>query len=246
MQFDNVIIVLVQPGSPGNLGSTARAMKNMGFRRLRLVDPPAWRDEASYREEAERMAWNALDVLEAAETWGSLDEAIRDVDLVIGTSARQARYRDPSLLPEAAAEISHQTESNRVAILFGSEKHGLTIEQLSRCQRLITIPASSDYPTLNLAQAVLIVCYQLSISGQRPTPPGTRWAPQEELSACFDHARRVLLEIGFLNPQNPEHTLEILRKIFGRSGLTMGELKTLRGMLRQIDWAARRGNPPQW
>ncbi|MFC1850118.1 RNA methyltransferase [candidate division CSSED10-310 bacterium] len=246
MKKDNIVIVLVEPQSPGNIGSTARAMKNMGFRYLRLVDPPPWRDSAEYLQEAEKMAWGATDQLAKAENYVGLAAALHDVQWVVGTSARNARYRVAENLSVAADMLEKKAETNRVALLFGSESRGLSTEELSLCQQLVTIPTSEEYPTLNLAQSVLLFCYQLTLSEEKPVEKEPSWASQETLEAFYEHAQRVLLDIGYLNRQNPKHGLEVFRKIFGRAGLTEGEVKTIRGVLRQIDWSAHRWTPPLW
>lgn len=246
MQKTNVVIVLVNTSSPGNIGSTARAMKNFGITDLRLVSPVPWRDNEEYLSEAERMAWGAVDVLHAAKVFDAIPEAISDCQVVYGTSARPGRYRDPLELREAAPEIAEGTKNYKTAILFGSEKSGLSTKELSYCQKLLTINTSDMYPTLNLSQTVLLVCYQLEIALSSACDEALFLADHDELERFYDHARRVLLDIGFLNRQNPDHGLEIFRKIFGRSGLTSGEVRTLRGIFRQIDWASHRWNPSLW
>jgi len=246
MNKGNIVIVLVEPHSPGNIGSAARAMKNMGFQRFRLVNPPPWRDNHEYRQEAEKMAWNATDLLEKARIFTSLEQALSDVQWVIGTSARPGRYRQSEVLTDVTNSLSEKARSNVIAFLFGCEKRGLSTRELSHCHQLVTIPTSSDYPTLNLAQTVLLVCYQLTQTHDHQYSDEPVWADQNELGDFYDHMKRILIDIGFLNRQNPEHGLEIIRKVLGRTGLTHGEVRTLRGILRQIDWASHRWNPPLW
>ncbi|MBN2383576.1 RNA methyltransferase [bacterium] len=244
MKRERIVIVLVEPGSPGNIGSTVRAMKNLGFDRLRLVRPVSWRDNASYSAEASRMAWGAVDLLERIEHYDDLAEAVRDVQWVYGTSARPGRYRDPISLPLAVDQIGSYSDENDVAIIFGPEQHGLRTRDLSHVQHLITIPTADEYPTLNLAQAVLIVCYQLHLSGRVVREEGPDWAPQAEIQAMYDQMKQTLYSIGFLKHQNPEHAFEVIKKVLGRSGLTRGEVRTLRGVFHQVAWAAERWTPP--
>lgn len=243
----NVVIVLVNPQSPGNIGSSARAMKNMGFSQLRVVNGPHWRDDASQRVEAEKMAWDAVDVLEAAESYERLPDAIADVSWVVALSARAGRYRKSRSLIECVGDLAEKSDRNRCAFLFGSERHGLTTEEVGHSQELVFIPTADAYPTLNLSQSVLLVCHQLFLHRVQPhQATGDQWATQEMLDGLSAHARRVLLEIGFLSSQNPDHALQILCTILGRAGLKPGEVSTLRGLLRQIDWASRRWSPSQW
>lgn len=251
MNIDNIVIVLVEPGSPGNIGSSARAMKNMGFKTLRLVNPVSWRDIKEYQKEAEKMAWGAIDLLNNAEQFDTLEDAITDVECVVGTSAKPGRYREPMILSKASDYLVKRSRNNKIAILFGPESRGLSTEELSYCQKLITIPTSLAYPTLNLSQTVLLVCYHLNYISDKKTLSSSaieekKWASQEIVLEFFRHARRVLLDIGFLNKQNPEHGLEIFKIILGRSGITSGEIRTLRGVLRQIDWSSHRWTPPLW
>src|ERR1700730_16947751 len=162
---DRFAFVLVRPKSPRNIGAAARAIKNMGFSDLRLV-APAVRDP---RPEA-AMAVHAAGLLSAALTYPDLPAALADRMGVIGTTARTAPYRDAAqLLREAAAELNALGGANRVAILFGPEDSGLTNEDLKHCQRLITIPSASAYPSLNLAQAVMLVAYELRLDCLAPS-----------------------------------------------------------------------------
>jgi len=244
MKKENVVIILVEPASPGNIGSTLRAMKNMGFIQLRLVKPIPWRDHALYYHEAERMAWGAADLLDRIEHYDTLAEAVADVHFVYGTSAGAGRYRDSELLPTVAEELVTYIETNRVAFVFGPESRGLSTREMSQVQKLLRIPTGPEYPTLNLSQAVLITCYQLHLAAEQITGSNLDWAVQNEIQALYQHLQQILYEIGFLKHQNPEHAMEIIKTILGRSGLTSGEVRTLRGVVHQISWIAHRYQPP--
>lgn len=245
MNKENVIIILVEPGSPGNIGSTLRAMKNMGFYCLRLINPVQWRDKHSYNIEVKRMAWGAADLLDRVDEFPDIPSAIKDIDVVIGTSAKHGRYRHAEILPDRASIIANQSKNNRIAILFGPEQRGLSTRELSYCQQLITIPSSDAYSTLNLAQSVLIICYHLHLCSDIQGE-SLESASQQEILELYQHMKQALYDIGFLKHQNPDHAMEIVKKILGRSGLTSGEVRTLRGIFRQVDWAAHRWNPPLW
>mgnify|MGYP000014695403 FL=1 len=239
---DTTSIILVEPLHPGNIGAAARAMKNMGFRRLRLVnltDP--------FSPAARRMASGALDVLESAEVFPSLAEAVADLHVTAGLTARTGKGRIRRLDPQGLVRHLHTYPPEaRLGIVFGREDRGLTNEELDLCNLLVTIPTSPEHPSLNVAQAVLVVCYEFlknsltdAAAGAPVQPRKTVPASSEELEALYRHGREVLLRIGFLHENNPDRILRVLRRIFGRIGLESREVSILRGILRQMDWYAR-------
>lgn len=234
----NLRIVLVRPRGAANVGAAARAMKNCGVADLALVRPAIPRLAA-----AERMAVHARDLLRAARVVDTVPEAVADCRLVVGTTCRGGGYRTavedlgalaPALLARAAA--------GPVAILFGPEDHGLSNADLRHCDRLCAIDTSAAYASLNLAQAVLLVCWELrraATGTAADVDAGEPPAPAAALAGLFDHLQAVLLRIGFLNPQNPEHVMHALRGLLGRAAPTGHEVRILRGIARQIEWAAR-------
>jgi tRNA/rRNA methyltransferase len=240
MRFaDRFAFVLVRPKSPGNIGAAARAIKNMGFSDLRLV-APAVRDP---QPEA-AMAVHAADLLGAASTYPYLPAALADRTVVIGTTARRGPYRDAAqLLREAAAELNALGGANRVAILFGPEDFGLTNEDLKHCQRLITIPSASAYPSLNLAQAVMLVAYELRLAGLSSGESAERpeFAQAAEVDAMINRMTAALIAIGFLPENDPDRIMFAIRAIFGRSGLYPREVEILNGITRQIKWFGEGG-----
>lgn len=232
----DIIITLVEPQSPGNIGMTCRAMKNMGFTQLRIV-----KGCDRFDSEALKFAVAARDVLESAIVFPDLASAIADCTLTVGTTRRHGKYRQEILSPpEVAACFREQvTPECRAAIVFGREDNGLTTEELSQCRLHATIPTSNEYGSLNLAQSVLLFCYELgkaseSVGGGRPLD----LAKSEEMESFFNHFNATLNKIGFLNEQNPEHIMRSLRRIFFRANLDSREVTVLRGMLTQIDWAS--------
>lgn len=233
--LDSLAIVLVEPQSPGNIGMVCRAMKNMGLSRLRLV-----KGCDRFHPEAAKFAVSAHDLLEQAQVYPSLESALADTTISVATTRRTGKYRQELLTPPQVAQtLLHQSDSI-AALVFGREDHGLTTEELSRCSLHATIPSSSEYGSLNLAQSVLIFCYELFNSSTTATGNSQRTpAPSHELEPLFAHMQSTLSSIGYLNPQNPDHIMRSLRRILFRSGPDSREVALLRGVFSQIDWAAQ-------
>lgn len=232
----DIIIILVEPQSPGNIGMACRAMKNMGFTQMRIV-----KGCDRFDPESLKFAVAARDLLESASVFPDLASAIADCTLTVGTTRRHGKYRQEILSPpEVAALFREQvTPECRAAVVFGREDSGLTTEELSLCRWHATIPTSNEYGSLNLAQSVLLFCYELgkaheSAGGGRPLD----LAKSAEMETLFAHFSSTLNRIGFLNEQNPAHMMRSLRRIFFRANLDSREVTVLRGMLTQIDWAS--------
>ena len=228
-------IVLVETTHPGNIGGVARAMKNMGLSQLYLVSP---KDYPS--ERAEWRASNAQDVLQNATVVESLDQAVADCGLVIGTSARERRIPWPLVTPRECADRSfHEAASHPVAIVFGREDRGLTNEELHRCNYHVHIPSNPEYSSLNLAAAVQVVAYELRmtcLNNQQGKPIHfDDWdmppAKADALEHYYEHLQKTLENIGFLEPQNPRQTMTRLRRLYNRVRLDEMELNILRGVL---------------
>lgn len=233
--LNSVTIVLVEPQNPGNVGMVCRAMKNMGLYRLRLVNPCS-----TDNLEARKFAMSARDLLEGAEIFPTLREALGDCSFSVATTRRHGKYRQEISTPEEiAVKIMNERDRGRVALVFGREDSGLTTDEVSLCRWKATIPTAEEFGSLNLAQAVLIFVYDLfRAEGGGITRPERQPAPGEEVETLYDHMERALLRIGFLNPQNPGHIMRTLRRIFARAELDSREVSVLRGMMAQIDWAA--------
>ena len=226
-------VILVEPQFPGNIGMVCRAMKNMGLSRLRLV---ASCDHL--HPEAFKFAVSAKDLLEQAELFDSLPAALADISVSVATTRRSGKYRQDLLSPPQAAHALLQAPGS-AALVFGREDHGLSTTDLSLCTLQATIPSSSEYGSLNLSQAALIFCYELFNAAAAATDSVQRsLAPSGELEPLFSHMENTLLRIGHLNPQNPDHIMRSLRRMFFRADLDSREVAILRGMLSQIDWAA--------
>lgn len=237
--LSNVRVVLVRPQGAGNVGASARAMKNMGLHDLCLVRPRARR-----RFWASAMAVHAADVLEKARTAPSLAAAVADCALVVGTTCRGGLYRAAAEAPEVLAPILvDRAAAAPVALVFGPEDHGLSNEDLKHCQRLVNIPTASDYPSLNLAQAVLLCCYEIRRAAQAAVPAVGRHdaARAEDVEFALTRLQESFLQIGFLHRENPDHIMFAFRRIFGRAGLEDRDVRILLGLARQIEWYGREG-----
>ncbi|MCU0560403.1 MAG: RNA methyltransferase [Desulfobacterales bacterium] len=232
----NVAIVLVQPNISENIGAAARAMCNMGLRRLVLVDPP----RCDLTRVCKMATHAALDVVEAMEIHPGLPEALKDFGYVVGTTARlggeRQAVRTPARLAESLLPIAQE---NPVAVLFGPEDRGLTNEDLRFCHSLVTIP-TADFSSLNLAQAVMVICYELfRFSTAPPAEFAPRLANRFELDAMYAHLTDVLTRICFIDPSNPERFMNNLRHFGTRMQLRAKEVQIIRGICRQIDWYGR-------
>lgn len=238
-EFDRIRIVLVNTTHPGNIGGAARAMKNMGLSRLVLVAPKEF--------PSERALWRAAsaqDVLERVQVVETLEEAVADCSLVLGTSARERRIPWPLLTPRQCGEraVTEAACGHEIAIVFGREDRGLTNEELQLCQYHIHIPANAEYSSLNLAAAVQVICYELRVhllereAGRElafddwDQPP----AASKDLELYFQHLEQTLTELNFLTADNPRQTMTRLRRLFNRVRLDQMELSILRGMLTGI------------
>lgn len=228
--FDNIRIVLCQTSHPGNIGSTARAMKTMGFKNLYLVQPDKYPNA-----QATAMAAGADDVLDNAIVTQTLSEALVGCAFAIGLSARK-RYLSHETVNarEAALQASNIAPSQPVAFVFGTEMSGLTNAELDCCQLLAMIPANPEYSSLNLAMAVQLVCYELrmrALQGNIDAPSGEALATNDELERFYAHLEETLLHIGYLNPNAPKKLFERMRRLYSRARLEKEEVNLLRGVL---------------
>ncbi len=237
IRLDSVGIVLVRPKFPENVGSVARAMKNMGLRRLVVVNGCC-----PLLANAYKLASGAEDILERAEEFPTLREAISGMGCVVGTTSRKGKERDPDLTPEAMAKkIIPLSEKNLIGLVFGSEKEGLTNEELSLCHLHARIPSMESFPSLNLAQAVMVVSYVLFRFSTEIPEKGKQLAPAEKRERMLEHMEKTLLRVGFLDSNNPERIMRVLRRLFGRSGMDEREVQILEGIWSQIDHVSRVG-----
>lgn len=237
--LEKFAFVLFSPKSSGNVGAAARALKNMGFADLRLVAPRDYNPR-----DAAAMAVHAGDVLERARIFPDLGAALDDRTLTVGTTCRVGPYRSETrALRDAAPGLIEASAANRVAMVFGPEDFGLTNVEIAQCQRLITIPTAPEYPSLNLAQAVVVVAYELLLSAGAAHLPtqAAELASASEVEAMHQRMAEALIAIGFLPEDNPDHLMLTLRAMLGRSGVRARELDILNGIARQVRWVAEDG-----
>ena len=236
---ENISVVLVGTRKGGNIGAVARAMKNMGLERLKLVGP---REQVT--EECRMMAGKAINLVNSADVYSSLDDAVARDHLIIGTTSLRKRERSQRIYTprEIAPLVREQAGSQRVALVFGPERRGLSDNQLARCQYLVSIPSNPEHPVLNLAQAVVVLTYEIFISTQREGEDALELASDEEREQMFRSMEEVLVKIGFLSSQNPEHIMRSIRRFLGRADLTPRDVKILRGIMSQVQWYEEEGH----
>lgn len=234
----HVRVVLVRPRNPLNIGAAARAMANFGLRELVVVapHPPVWQET--------RSAVGAEDVVENAKAVNDLPEAIGDRTWVVGTTSGSRRNLDRELIPlnEPGVWLPKRKRRGRVALLFGSEKTGLSNEEMSFCQALVRIPTSEKCPSMNLGQAVAICCYELARAGaisSRPLSAKSHHSDAanfQSVEHVFARAAKVLDHVGYLKPKSRAATLIKLRRLLLDLDLTNNDVKILGGILAQIQW----------
>ena len=223
-------IVLVEPREAGNVGAVARAMKNFGFDQLVIAgEHPPLHPLAGW------WASGAEDVVERARFVATLADGIADAKLTIATTSSRGRTTPIDLTPAALGELASTLHDDDVlALVFGREDSGLTREEIVQCQRTAIVPTDERFPTMNLAQTVCVFCYELS-SVVRGTAPRER-APAELIERLHHGTRALLLEVGFLQENNPDRIYDDLRAIAGRADLDAREVTILLGIIRQIEW----------
>ena len=234
--LNRIRIILVSPSHPGNIGSTARAMKTMGLTRLYLVDPKVFP-----HSDATALAVGANDLLESASVCSSLDEALTGTLFSVAATARHRDLSHKIMTPrEVADAFLGKTDEGDVAIVFGPERSGLTIEDATKCNVVSTIPCNPDYSSLNLAQAVQVFSYELKVISSEATSDGEtkktfERATHEEIEWLIAHFEKVLIDVEFLNAQNPGRVMQRIRRLIAKTELEREELNILRGFLSAVE-----------
>ncbi|MDY6955081.1 MAG: RNA methyltransferase [Thermodesulfobacteriota bacterium] len=237
VNLENITIVLHRPRYPENIGASARVARNMGISQLIVVDP---RDCDLTR--VLKMATHfAADLVEEMEVFDNLQKALGPFQYVVGTTARLGGKRATTLHPRKIAEkLIPISQKNRIALVFGPENTGLTNAELRLCHATVTIP-TAEFASLNLAQAVMVVCYEVFLAsrqeGQGFTP---RWATSRELEAMYEQLKKTLVDIDFINRENPDYWMQYVRRFLARGGMRAREVKMIRGICRQIEWYGSR------
>ncbi|WP_420823361.1 RNA methyltransferase [Trinickia diaoshuihuensis] len=243
--FTSTRFVLVEPSHPGNVGAAARALKTMGFSRLVLVAPRLAHVQTD--PEAIAMASGAEDVLASARIVPTIADALAGVTWSVALTARMREYGPPQLAPrEAASEARQYAQGGDIAFVFGNERTGLSNEHVERCSALAHIPANPAYSSLNLAQAVQVLAYELRIAylaaeasaamGQAAEADelGSTRAPNDDIERMYVHLENALIALEFLDPANPKKLMSRLRRLFARSGLEREEVNIVRGIAKHI------------
>ncbi|MDP7080387.1 MAG: RNA methyltransferase [Candidatus Undinarchaeales archaeon] len=228
--IDNLEVVLVRPRESGNVGSCARALGNFGARHLTVVGMD-WFD----RSKAEKRAVGASWLLDRVRFVDTLDEAIADCTFVYGTAGRAHRHRRTITARSFTDDATGQLVSNRVALLFGCERTGLTETETDACHAVVAIPTDPAFHSLNLSHAVVVMLYELwcgSVTTDRDKVP--KYVPAADQNRLMDLGRRTLYRIGFLRPENEPRILRTLMNLSGRTGLTRREFQTLEGVLHRM------------
>ncbi len=237
VNLSNLAVVLNRPRYPENIGAAARAMHNMGLRELITVAP----QNCDLTKVLKMATHAAVEIVEQMQVFESLKHAISAFNYVIGTTARLGKQRQVIATPSRLADmLVSMSQNNRIALLFGPEDKGLSNAELRHCHVLATIPTAA-FSSLNLAQAVMIMCYQIFLAGQEKPPESTpRLATRHELDGMYDQLRDILVRINYLNPENPEHWMNRVRQFCTRMQLRAREVSIIRGICRQIDWYAQK------
>lgn len=225
-------IVLSHTSHPGNIGSAARAMKTMGFSKLYLVNPKEFPSDV-----ARSLASNADDLLDKAIVVSSMEQALSGTVLQVAMTARRRELVLPLQTPRQLAPelLANANSDGEIALVFGTEMSGLTIDEVRLCNRLATIPCNPEYSSLNLAQAVQVFCYELraclldDVSWLAEVP---QYADHSYTERFFVHLEETLIAIGFLKPAHPKRLMPRLRRLFLRARLEREEVDILRGILR--------------
>jgi len=237
VNLSNMAVVLNRPRYPENIGAAARAMHNMGLRELIAVAP----QNCDLTKILKMATHAAVEIVEKMQVFESLKQALSAFNYVIGTTARLGKQRQVIATPSRLAEmLIPMSQKNRIALLFGPEDKGLSNADIRHCHVLATIP-TAEFSSLNLAQAVMIMCYQIFLAGQKEIPePTPRLATRHELDGMYDQLRDILVRINYLNPDNPDYWMNRVRQFFTRMQLRAREVSIIRGVCRQIDWYAQK------
>ena len=226
-------VVLIRPQIPENIGSVARAMNNMGLTRLILVKPK----NCDLSKVLKTATGNSIDLVEQMEVHEDLGTAVSSFHYLVGTTARIGSRRPAITVPrKLASDLLSLSRNNHIAILFGPEDRGLSNAELRRCHSIATIP-TARFSSLNLAHAVMIICYEIFMAQREPGPSfQPRLANSFELEGMYAHMKDVLMKIDFIDKQNPEHWMLNIRRFLSRIPLRARDARIIRGICRQIDW----------
>lgn len=251
--FGRVRFIMVQPSHPGNVGAAARAIKTMGFHDLCLVAPRF--PDVLDQPDAVALASGATDVLAAVQIVPDLETALAPVTLAFALTARARVLGPPACDIRVAAQASCQhlqSQAGLVAIVLGTERSGLTNEDIAMCQRVCHIPANPEYSSLNVSQALQLAAWELryALASAAALPmlpatdgrpdPGAELAPHEKVHAFLTHWEQAITDVGFLDPDHPKRLVPRMKHMFGRNALTHDEVDMMRGLCTAMIKAARK------
>lgn len=231
MEKQNIFFIMVRPYYLGNIGSAARVLKNFGFENLRLVAAPK-----NYKDaEARKMAVDAFDLLKNAELFPTLAEALKDINVAIGSSTgKQRESRQISLLNQFGAEIAAMSK-NKIAIIFGDERNGLYKEELDLCHHVVSIAAAESFPSLNVAQAVAVFAYELARTNMPVLESLPQYSSGAEDDILFEELDTLLHKVEFTRTFNRKPVLSEIRSLYLRARPSAREMGILKGAIRKIE-----------
>ncbi len=232
-KLNNIYFILVEPQYPGNVGAVARAMNTMGLSHLRIVNPPDLKSD-----EAKMMAYQSYHIIEKAEIFDSVKEAVKDLSIVVAATARLGKERGPSWEPrELAEEILKFAGENKIGIMFGREASGLTNEELRLAHFVTTIPAYRSYPSLNLSQAAMLYAYIIYDTLRNPMPSvKEKLAEEERLSLLHSRLMETMKKLEFTEVNDSDHFSRSLRRAIGRTYWQRQDVAVFLRIVKQIEW----------
>lgn len=233
-ELDNVHVVLVEPKNPGNIGSVVRAMKNMGITRLRLVNPP---EDFKESKEQRMMGYRSQDITENSKVYPSLAEALQDINVTFLATSKKGKWKRDFLLPQQAGEhVAQRAHREKIAIVFGREDSGVTIDESQLANYYIHIPMAGAYPSLNLSQAVLVVLYEVfKQMGNIPMLTYPKPARQKEFDRLYDNIWRLMKSL-LLREQDKGLFHRSLKRALNRTRWTNGDIAVFDRFCKQVRW----------
>ncbi|MGE5340044.1 MAG: RNA methyltransferase [Candidatus Omnitrophota bacterium] len=231
--LNNVYVVLVEPKNAGNIGSVVRAMKNMGVSHLRLVNPVPYREDMDQR----KMGYRAQEITANSKEFSTLEEALADIHAVFLATSKSGKWKRDFLLPENAAEIvAQRAPKEKIAVVFGREDKGVTIDESQMANYFIHIPMYEGYPSLNLSQAVLVVLYEVFKKvGTMPMLPYPKIAPQKEFERLYDNIWALMRSLLLREPEKGLFHRS-LKRALNRTRWTPADLAVFDRACKQVRW----------
>ena len=237
--LSNVSIILINPEFPENIGSVARCIKNMGLKDLILINPVPYKKIATYA-----LAHRSKDIVDKAKVYDNLEEALEPFHFIVGTTQRIRGRHLPLYTPqEVITQINGLGRKNKIALIFGRESKGLTNDELRCCHIVSTIPTANSQPAVNLAQAVMIYCYELfKLSTKEGAHEVFTWdlAVNEEISHMYQHLESCLHTINFHPRGDIKDFVDCFRRVLGRVKLERRDVKLFHKLFSEIEWALKK------